>query len=144
MGQPFSVAGAHIKCFVNEKLLGYVTGIPAWNVLSTWGELREIDSVRVRQLSPRAFSVSGTVQVLRGRNTGGLEGAGLVTSARRMLQQKYLTIELQDRISQAILFRAVACQVDGQQWQVTPKGLILGTFNFKGLDFGSDGTGNSQ
>ena len=88
------------------------------------------------------FSVTGTLQVLRGRNTGGLEGAGLVPSGQRMLQQKYLTIELQDRISGAILFRAVSCQVDGQQWQITPKGLVLGTFNFKGLDFGSDGTGH--
>jgi hypothetical protein len=140
MAQPFSVAGAHLKCFVNGKLLGYVMAVPAWVVQSDWGELREIDSVLARQLSPRMYAVSGTIQILRGRSTGGAEGAGLVPSAEAMLRQKYLTIEIQDRISQDIVYRALRCQVINQQWQITVKGLVTGTLNFRGISFANEAT----
>jgi hypothetical protein len=55
-----------------------------------------------------------------------------------MLQQKYLTIELQDRISQDIVYRALQCEVDQQQWQINQKGLVVGTFNFRGLTFSNE------
>lgn len=138
MAQPFSIAGAHLKCYINGKLLGYVVAVPAWNIQTNWGELNEIDNAQARALAPRRFAVNGTIQILRGRYTGGLEGAGLVPTAETMLGQKYLTIELQDRISQDIVFRALLCQVDQQQWQINPKGLVIGTFNFKGLGFGNE------
>jgi hypothetical protein len=139
MGQPFSVAGAHLKCYVNGTLLGYVAAIPAWNVTSSWGELRELDSVSARQLTPRAYGCSGTIQVIRGRGTGGLEGAELVPSGSNMLLQKYLTIEIQDRITQDVVYRAVQCAIDNQQWQIQ-RGIVMGTFNFKGISFTNEST----
>lgn len=140
MGQSFSIAGAHLKAFVNGKLLGIVMSIPVWNIHSNWSELREIDSVVARQLTPRSYSCTGTVEILRGRSTGGLEGAGLVPTAEVMLRQKYLTIEIQDRISQDIIFRALLCQVDSQQWKIDAKGLVTGTFSFKGITHNNEST----
>lgn len=140
MSAPFSIAAAHLKCYVNGVLLGYVMGVPGWQVKSAWGELREIDSVITRQLAPRMFGVSGTIQILRGRSTGGLEGAGMVPQAEAMLRQKYLTIELQDRISQDIVYRALMCEVQQQDWQIQAKGLVVGTFQFIGIIFSNEAT----
>ena len=140
MGQSFSLASAHLKVFVNWKLLGYVMGVPTWLVRSEWGRLRELDTVATRQLTPRLFEVSGTMQVLRGRSTGGLEGAGMVPSAETMLRQKYLTIEIQDRITQDIVYRAIECTFQQQQWRIDPKGLVTGNFNFEGRAFANEAT----
>lgn len=140
MGQTFSIAGAHLKVYVNSQLLGYVIGTPTWNVRSEWGRLRELDSVLTRQLAPRFYEVSATIQVLRGRSTGGLEGAGLVPTAEAMLRQKYLTIEIQDRITQDIVYRAVQCAVQQQQWQMNARGIVTGTFNFDGITFANEAT----
>jgi hypothetical protein len=138
MAQTFSIASAHIKVYVNGKLLGYAISVPSWNIRSDWGRLQEIDSVITRQLAPRMYAVSGTFQVLRGRATGGLEGAGLVTTAESMLRQKYATIELQDRVSQDIIFRGLQCVVTQQSWQINPKSLVVGSFNFEGLVFANE------
>lgn len=140
MGQPFSLAGAHLKVFINGKLLGYVMGAPAWNVRHEWGRLRELDNLLTRELAPRLFEVSGTMQVLRGRSTGGLEGAGLVPTAEAMLRQKLLTIEIQDRITQDIVYRAIRCTIQQQQWKMDAKGLVTGTFNFDGITFANEAT----
>jgi hypothetical protein len=140
MGRSFSIAGAHLKCYVNGKLLGYVMGVPSWQVRTDWGELREIDSVIARQLAPRMYAVMGTLQILRGRETGGPEGAGMVPQAEAMLRQKYLTIEIQDRVTQDIVYRAILCQVLQQDWQIQPKSLVVGSVNFRGITFANEAT----
>lgn len=140
MGTPFSIAGAHLKVYVNGKLLGYATAVPAWNVRSEWGRLREIDSVMTRQMAPRVFEVSGVVQVLRGRATGGAEGAGLVASGENMLRQKYCTIEIQDRITQDLVYRALRCTIQQQQWKMDARGLVQGSFSFDGIAFSNEAT----
>jgi hypothetical protein len=139
--QTFSIAAAHLKCYVNSKLLGYVMSVPAWTVATEWAELREIDNATGAQLTPRTYTVNGTIQILRGRSTGGLEGAGLVPSAEAFLRQKYLVIEIQDRVTQDIIFSAQKCQVISQQWSVSPKGLLIGNFNFRGLTMTNESEG---
>lgn len=140
MGQSFTLAGAHLKCYINGKLLGYVISVPSFQVRHEWAPLREIDSLLARQLAPRMYEVSGNIQVLRGRSTGGLEGAGLVSSGESMMLQKYLTIELQDRFTQDIVFRAVSCEANNQQWQIQTRGLVVGSFNFTGITFATEAT----
>ena len=140
MGQTFSIAAAHLRLFLNGKLFGACMGVPALTIQSNWAELREIDSVVARQLTPRTYSVTGTIQVLRGRSTGGLEGMGLTATGSSMLLQKYLTIELQDRITDDIVMSIHECQIDNQSWKIDAKGLVIGTFNFRGLRFDTEAT----
>ena len=140
MAESFSIASAHLKFYVNGKLLGYVVSVPNWNIQRSWGELREIDNLLAKQLAPRLFACSGSVVILRGRHTGGLEGAGLVASGQAMLLQRYLTFEIQDRVSQDIVFRGLFGQVDNESWKIDQKGLVTGTFNFKCLAFANEAT----
>lgn len=140
MTAPFSVAGAHLKVYINGKLLGYVTAVPAWNVRSEWGRLRELDNVMTRSFAPRVYEVSGVLQVLRGRATGGAEGAGLVASGENMLRQKHATIEIQDRVTQDLVFRGLMCTIQQQQWKMDARSLVVGTFSFDGVAFSNEAT----
>jgi hypothetical protein len=81
------------------------------------------------------YTVNGTIQILRGRLTGGAEGAGMVASAENMLLQKYLTIEIQDNITKDLVFRALNCQITQQSWRIDPKGIVTGMLSFEGTNF---------
>jgi len=132
---PLTVSAPHVVCYMNGVMFGLIVGLPQWNIETAQREGRGIDSNTVQELIPGSFRVSGTFQVLRGRETGGLEGAGLVASGRAMLQQKYINIELVDRLTDTTLFKATRCAIDRQSWSVQPKGLVMGTFGFIGSDF---------
>ena len=102
------IQGAAVKCYVNGVLLGYVTAA-AWNTLTRYGEAAEIDSNVVKEYMPGSYRVGGSFGILRGRSTGGLEGAGMVAFAEGMLRQKYLSIDLVDRVTGEVVERAAAC-----------------------------------
>lgn len=135
MAFPSVIAGHHVKCFVNGVLLGYISGMPQWTIDTEFAEAREIDSNVPVELMPGQFRVSGAFTVLRGRDTGGLEGAGMAASGEKMLLQKYLAMELVDRLTDQTIFRATRCQVTRQSWTVNPKQLLTGTFTWQGIAF---------
>jgi hypothetical protein len=132
---PSIVAGQDVQCYINGVLLGYISGLPQWTIETDYREAREIDSNVPKELMPGTYRVSGAFQILRGRDTGGLEGAGMVASAEKMLLQKYLTIELVDRNTDQVIFRAKHCQVLRQTWSTAPKQLVTGTFSWVGTTF---------
>jgi hypothetical protein len=135
MAFPSIVAGQDVKVYINGVLLGYITGMPQWTIDTEYREAREIDSNDVREWMPGQSRVSGAFQILRGRDTGGLEGAGMVASGKKMLLQKLLTIELVDRLTDETIFRATQCQVTRQTWSTAPKQLVTGTFSWVGTSF---------
>lgn len=135
MAFPSIIAGHHVKCYVNGRLLGYITGMPQWTIDTDYRPALEIDSNVPRELMPGQFRVAGAFSILRGRDTGGLEGAGMVASGQKMLLQKYLTIELVDRLTDQTIFRATKCQVTRQAWTAAPKQLVTGTFTWLGIAF---------
>ena len=137
MPQPTLIAGMHIKCFINGVLLGLIT-TAQWSIGTEFREAREIDSNVVKEQVPGAFSVRGAFGILRGRSSGGLEGAGLVASGQDMLLQKLMTIELHDRITEEVIFRATGCQVLNQTWGISPKQLVTGQFTWSGITFSNE------
>ena len=56
----------------------------------------------------------------------------MVASAEKMLLQKYISVELVDRLTDETIFRAVQCQVTRQSWSIMPKQLVVGTFTWTG------------
>lgn len=134
MAFPSIIAAHHLVCYINGVLFGYINGMPQWNVDTEYREARGIDTNEAFELMPGQSRVSGTFTILRGRDTGGLEGAGLVASGQKMLQQKYMTIEMVDRLTNQTVFRALRCQVTRQSWSAQPKGLVTGTFTWTGIE----------
>jgi len=135
MAFPSIIAAHHVVVYINGVMLGYINGMPQWNIDTEFREAREIDTNETVELMPGQSRVSGTFTILRGRDTGGLEGAGLVATGQKMLRQKYATIELVDRLTDQTIFRALKCQVTRQSWSVQPKQLVVGTFTWLGINF---------
>jgi len=132
------IAGCHLKCLINGQVFGYVSGVPQLNVDSPYRQVQEIDSNITKELIPTQTTISGTLQVLRGRSTGGLEGAGMAASGRDALLQKYIDIQLVDRVTDEVVFWAIKCQITRQTWAITPKQLVVGQISFIGVEFAND------
>jgi hypothetical protein len=134
---PSIIAAAHLKVYVNGRLLGWTTGFTP-RISTPVRAAGGIDTSVTFELMPTTYAVSGTMEVLRGRGQGGAEGLGMAAFAKDLLKQKYSTIELVDRLSDAIMFKFVGCLVEDQGWEVTPKGLVRGRFSFQGLDYSNE------
>lgn len=134
--QPILVAGAHLKCYINGRLFGTVTAM-GFNVITAHEKRREIDNPETVEHVPTIFDLQGTFGLLRARD-GGLEGQGIVPFGREIPRAKYLTIELLDRITGQIIFRATEAVVTAQQWQVQAKGLMTGSFTFEASGFSNE------
>lgn len=135
MSLSFSLSSSSLKIFVDGVILGYVIAVPDITILSEWGELHGLDSVIGSQLSPRKHIAQGYLQILRGRSTGGAEGASLVADANNMVFRKYSTIQIMDTGTGGMLYNMYNCQIISQRWQMNPKGLVTGTLQFRSLIF---------
>src|SRR6266568_9420570 len=127
------VAAAHLRVFVNGRLLGWTTGFQP-RVATPVRPAQGIDQPQTFELMPTTYRVMGSMDVLRGRLTGGLEGLGLVASGRDLLKQKYKTIEIVDRVTDTTFFKATGCVVTDQTIRIAPKGIVVISLQFEGLD----------
>lgn len=123
-----------LKCFVNGKLLGIVTGIE-WTVSSGRKPVSGIDQTTVQEWVPTTYTVSGRVSVIRAIGTGGLEGIGLVGFSDTTLLEKYLKIDLIDRSTDKVVFSAVNAVISSQNWSVSPKQVVTGSFSFEATQY---------
>lgn len=131
------LAGAHLKCMVNGKLLGWTTGFQP-RISTPVRRAQGIDTNLSFELMSTTYSVSGSMQVFRGRAQGGAEGLGMTAFARDMLMQKYCTIEILDRVSDQVVMKLSGCVVTEQVWNVSPKGLVTGQFSFEALNYSNE------
>lgn len=136
-GQSLVIAHPHIKCYINGQLLGYVTSV-AWQQMLGHKDARGIDIPTVQEFIPTTYGVRGTFGVYRARSGGGLEGAAIAPFSDQLPMEKYITIELIDRVSGNTIARFVNAVVDGQSWQANPKGLLEGSFSFRAAAFGNE------
>jgi hypothetical protein len=127
------LASAHLKVLVNGRLLGWTSGFSP-RVRTSVRPAMGIDNSTAIELIPTSYSVSGTMEVYRGRLQGGLEGLGMVAFAKDLLRQKYCTIEVVDRATDTTVFKIIGCTVTEQAWRVSPKALVSGTIQFEGLE----------
>lgn len=128
------ISGATLKCYINGDFLGIVTGF-RYTVRTSHIGLRGIDSNTVQEFAPSTYMVMGQAEVVRLRGSGGLEGAGIVSFSDTILLEKYLRIDLLDRVTDKVVFSAINAVVMEQNWQTAPKDLMRGSFAFEAADF---------
>ena len=124
------ISGPRLKCVINGRVFGIVTSF-RYEIRSSHAPAQGLDQNTVQEWIPTTYRVSGQVGVLRLHGTGGLEGAGVVAFSDDVLRQKYLTIELVDRVTERTVFSAINSVVSAQSWQVAAKGLLTGSFAFE-------------
>jgi hypothetical protein len=127
------IAAPHLKVFINGRLLGWAFGIH-YKKRTPVRELFGIDCSIPSELAFTTYHVQGTIQIYRGRYQGEAEGLGMSAFANKLLRQKYITIEVVDRITDCVISKFLECVIIDQDWNVAPKGLLSGTFSFLGID----------
>ncbi len=135
--------GAAVVCRINGIDYGFVTGIKL-DTPTPRGKARGIDSPFIIDLMPTTIETGGSVEVLRLINDGGLEARNLVLSPRYFIVEKHFTLELVERQTDTILYRAKYCSVENQSWNVVAKGMVTGTFNFTGVVAYNDYSGRTN
>lgn len=126
-----TLSGPSVKIFINNKLLGFVTGVEL-KMSSGRRPIYELDSVTPAELAPGPRSVNGVVSVVRIRLDGGLEGRGIAATDRNIMLEKYISITLVDRLTDTVIFKCEEAAVNDQSWAIQSKNIVTGTFTFTG------------
>ena len=136
MIQPL-VSAARVVCYLNGRRAGTVTRFGHTSETPTH-ELGGLDSFDPFELAPTSTKVSGTVGLYRIAGLGGVEGMGLTAQYEALSRQKYATVQLLDRLTGAQLFAAHQCMLEVQRWDVSAKGIMEGSFSFRGISWSNE------
>lgn len=128
------LTGPDLKLYINNRPFGKAVSV-AWRIHNGVHAIRTVDDLLPAELADGPITVSGSVEVIRLRNDGGLEGQGLVALPAEHTLGKYITIHVLDRRSDSIVFQTGKVRVTDQSWQARPRSLLLGTFTFEGIGY---------
>lgn len=94
----FTLAGAHIQVYVNNKLLKEVQSI---TVDIDYGEqqVRGIDTPYAQEIAVTSITVSGTMNLIRQKNSAGLQALSLRPLFTDVGAAPYISIRVHDRQS---------------------------------------------
>lgn len=132
-----TMRAADLRVFINGRIYPWVTSV-RWNATTGTHPIYGIDQHTPFELGIGQSSIKGTMDVCRLRNTGGLEGSGIVPPEQDMLRGKYFSLALVDRLSDTIILQIDEGFVTDQNWQTQPRGLLTGSFSFEGMGWTND------
>lgn len=132
MAQSVILRGADLKLFLGGKLYPPVT---AFSYTINYGEteIYGIDSVFPQEIAVTKVIVTGTVQGLRIKGSGGLQGYRARSLITDVLHSSYISLRAKDRHSDADIIWIPQVKISSEQFSVNAKGVGIYSFNFKGI-----------
>ncbi len=132
MDRPKLIVGARVLVYVNGKLFGRCAGF-GWTSVTPHKETRVIDIQNPVELAPTTTGVQWNMTVLRTVGDGGMQGAGIVAPQDAFSRQKYIVLQLVERMSGLTIFQASMCAADNETWAVLPKDVMRGQLSGRGI-----------
>jgi hypothetical protein len=134
--------GAGVKLLINGIVVGFATGISFTRGINT-KEIYGIDSPLPQEIIATTYSVRGTLTGLRVRDSGGLDGYGImdISDLSRYFNFKYSTIEVVDRATSKTIYTIQKCVFDQDSWNIQARAPITFSANFKGVFVTNEVTG---
>ena len=130
------VTGAKVIVYVNGSPLGRVTSF-SYNVSTIKSEIRGVDSIIPFELAPQAVITSGQMTVIGFLSDSGAEGLGLSTPIPNLPAARYFDLKLFEIPTGNIIFASSQTALDNQSWSYNAKGVVMGGFSFKCIDYGN-------
>jgi hypothetical protein len=127
-----ALRGADIKVFINGRLYPWVVSA-RWSASYGRHAISGIDQSTPFELVSGACTVKGTFDILRIRASGGLQGAGIAAPERKILQEKYFSVTIVDRMTDTVILQIDQASVSDENWQTAAKSMLSGSFSFEGL-----------
>jgi hypothetical protein len=134
--------GAGVVCYINGIICGKIISFN-YSAESPRRFIQTVDTLVPYEAVAGPTQVSGQIKMYRVRGDGGAEGLGLVgpqvmaDGSSGILNERYFTIAIVDRISDTTLFQSNYCSVISQNWGIE-RGHVIGTISFRALRFNNE------
>lgn len=125
--------GPGVKLSINGIICGFATGIQYQRSIAT-KEIYVIDTPLPQEIMPTTYSVRGTLTGLRIRDSGGLDGYGIMdlSDLGKYFDLKYATIEVVDRATNKTIATIQKVLFDTDSWNISARAPISFSATFKG------------
>lgn len=149
--QAQTLTGARAKLYINEKLIGLATDC-SWSLpygmepVHTLGRYEPQEIVPVSQEAIEV-SMNGMRVVNNGPHQGfdgNVDTAKLVPVLKDLLNNKDITIRIEDRQTGEEIMRVAQCRSRGYSSQVGAKGMVTYSMNFIGIRITDEHTTDSE
>ena len=127
------MSGARCVLKINSKPVGFAFGV-SWRIDTLFTEVTTIDNVLPEEFVPKAIRVSGSISALHipGQGVGVQLWQPDVLS---FLFHQYITIEVRDSASNALLFFAPKAVITSRQEDIKVDDLAQVSLNFMAIGF---------
>ena len=132
MAQSVVLRGADIKIYIGGKLFKGATSVN-YTIDYHETEIYGINSSFPQEIAPTRVSVAGSVQGIRVKLSGGLQGNGLRSKINEILHSPYVSLQIKDRHSNDVLLWLPQMKVSSEQFSAQIKGVVRVSFSFKGI-----------
>lgn len=131
MAQSLVLSGANIKLYINNKVYKTVQSI-SLNVDYGETEIYGIDAIYAQELAATKVSVRGSVQGIRIKLSGGLQGDNLRPLFTDINAAPYVSIRISDRTSGEDIIFIPNAKVTREAHQIATKSTYKINFDFVG------------
>jgi hypothetical protein len=132
MAVPVVITGAQINLYINNQLYKEVESV-SFTVDYGEYEQRGIDSPYSQEISGGAISVSGSVQGLRLKLSGGLQAKSIRSLFNDVSASPYISIRISDRSTSEDIIFIPQCKCSDESHSIPNRGTYKLSFNFKGM-----------
>lgn len=131
MAQTFVLTGAHIKLYLNNKVYKEVQSV-SFSVDYGETEIYGIDTPYAQEIATTKVTVRGSVQGLRLKMSGGLQGSNLRPLFTDIAASPYVSIRIQDRQTGEDIVLIAQAKITRESHQITTKSTYKLSFDFVG------------
>jgi len=129
--QTFILTGAHINLYLNNKLYKEVQSV-SFSVDYGETEIYGIDTPYAQEIATTKVTVRGSVQGLRQKLSGGLQGSNLRPLFTDIAASPYISIRITDRQSGEDIVLIAQAKVTRESHQIATKSTYKLSFDFVG------------
>lgn len=130
--EPIVLTGAHIKVYINNQVYKVTQTV---SLMVDYGEqpIYGIDAAQAQEIAPTRLVVSGSVQGLRVKNSGGLQASNIRSLFSDLLANPYVSIRIQDRSTGEDIVYIPQAKISQETHSIATKTTYKMNFNFIGL-----------
>lgn len=132
MSLPVVITGAQINLYINNQLYKEVESI-SFSISYGEEEIYGVDSVFPQEIAGGRVSVSGSVNGLRLKLSGGLQAKNIRSLFSDVSASPYISIRISDRSTQEDIIFIPQCKCSDESHSIPSRGTYKLNFNFKGL-----------
>lgn len=131
MGVPIVLAGAHIKLYMNNKVYKVAQNV-TFTVDYDERGIHGIDAMYAQEIASNKITVSGNVNGLRVKQSGGLQAEELRPLFQDAAAAPYVSLRIQDRSTGEDIIFIPNCKVSNEGHTAAVKGTYKLNFSFVG------------